>query len=52
MARILILYSTTDGHTGKICRRLQERLQQQGQQVEIRNIADGSPDSLDTYEIQ
>ena len=50
MARILILYSTTDGHTGKICRRLQERLQQQGQQVEIRNIADGPPDSLDTYE--
>lgn len=50
MARILIIYSTTDGHTGKICRRLQERLREQGHQVEIHDIADGPPDSLDTYE--
>ena len=50
MARILIIYSTTDGHTGKICRRLQERLRKQGHQVEIHDIADGPPDSLDTYE--
>jgi len=28
MARILILYSTTDGHTFKICQRLQQVIEQ------------------------
>lgn len=33
MAKILIIYSTTDGHTIKICKRLQQSLEQQANQV-------------------
>lgn len=50
MARILILYSTTDGHTGKICRRLRERLQGLGHQVTLHDFADGAPGPADGYE--
>lgn len=35
MARILILYSTTDGHTRKICDRLRELIEPQGHRVEV-----------------
>jgi menaquinone-dependent protoporphyrinogen oxidase len=35
MPRILILYSTTDGHTLKICGRLQQVIEQQGSQVTV-----------------
>lgn len=35
MARILILYSTTDGHTRKICDRLREVIEPQGHEVEV-----------------
>lgn len=50
MARILILYSTTDGHTGKICRRLRERLQGLGHQVTLHDFADGDPGPAEGYE--
>jgi len=33
MANILLVYSTTDGHTRKICQRLQDVIEQQGHQV-------------------
>jgi len=35
VARILILYSTTDGHTLKICHRLQQVIEQQGHPVSV-----------------
>jgi menaquinone-dependent protoporphyrinogen oxidase len=35
MAQLLLLYSTTDGHTLKICRRLQQLIEQQGHQVSV-----------------
>ena len=35
MANILLAYSTTDGHTRKICQRLQDVLQQQGHAVTL-----------------
>jgi menaquinone-dependent protoporphyrinogen oxidase len=38
MARILILYSTTDGHTLKICQRLQQVVEQQSHQVTLISI--------------
>ena len=41
MAQVLILYSTTDGHTVEICRRLQAVIEQQGHAVELANLADG-----------
>ncbi len=40
MARILILYSTTDGHTLKICRVLQQVVERQGHDVALTDIAD------------
>jgi menaquinone-dependent protoporphyrinogen oxidase len=38
MAEILIVYSTTDGHTLKICQRLKQGIEQQGHQVELVSI--------------
>lgn len=35
MANFLILYSTSDGHTLKICKRLQQLLQQHAHQVKL-----------------
>lgn len=35
MARILLVYSTTDGHTLKICGRLQQVIEQQGHAVTL-----------------
>ncbi|MBT0664050.1 menaquinone-dependent protoporphyrinogen IX dehydrogenase [Geobacter pelophilus] len=40
MANILIIYSTTDGQTGKICERLRQVIEQQGHQVTVVAIAD------------
>lgn len=40
MANILIVYSTTDGQTRKICRRLQEVIEQQAHQVKVVSIQD------------
>ena len=35
MAKILIIYSTTDGHTRKICRRLREVIERQEHEVTL-----------------
>jgi menaquinone-dependent protoporphyrinogen oxidase len=40
MAKILIIYSTTDGQTKKICQRLQQVIEQQAHQVTVVSIAD------------
>jgi len=40
MARILIIYSTTDGHTKKICQHLQKEIEQQAHQVTLISIDD------------
>jgi len=40
MAHILILYSTTDGHTLKICRRLQQVLEQGAHRVTLKCVDD------------
>ena len=47
MAKALILYSTTDGHTVEICKRLSAVIEQAGDTVEIVNLIDGP--SLDDY---
>lgn len=38
MARILIVYSTTDGHTRKICNRLQQVMEQRAHQVTLVSV--------------
>ena len=40
MDRILILFSTTDGHTIKICNRLKTVIEEDGHQVTVRALAD------------
>jgi len=40
MARILILYSSTDGHTRKICDRLKEVIERQSHQVTLVSVRD------------
>jgi menaquinone-dependent protoporphyrinogen oxidase len=40
MARILIVYSTTDGHTREICNRLRGIIEQQDHQVTLMSVAD------------
>jgi menaquinone-dependent protoporphyrinogen oxidase len=41
MANILILYSTTDGHTLEICQLLQQTIEQQTHKVELVSLNDG-----------
>ena len=41
MAKVLILYSTTDGHTVEICKRLATVVEAEGGDVQLANLADG-----------
>ena len=41
MAQVLILYSTTDGHTIEICKRLEAVLEGAGDTVELVDLKDG-----------
>ena len=50
MAKILILYSSTDGHTIKICSRLQQVIEQQGHQVTLVSINDESQIDLQAFD--
>jgi len=50
MSKFLILHSTTDGHTLTICRRLQQVIEQQGNQVRLVSIADGANLDLDIFD--
>jgi menaquinone-dependent protoporphyrinogen oxidase len=43
MARILLAYSSVDGHTRSICERLAARLQAAGHAPELRSLADATP---------
>ena len=38
MAKILILYSTTDGHTIEICKHISQTLSDRGDEVELRDL--------------
>jgi menaquinone-dependent protoporphyrinogen oxidase len=50
MPRILIIYSTTDGHTLKICQRLRQAIEPSGAQVQIVSVADADGIDLGTYD--
>lgn len=41
MAKVLILYSTTDGHTVEICRRLASVISEAGDSIELVDLIDG-----------
>ncbi len=50
MAKILILYSTTDGHTRKIGNRLQQVIEELGHQVTLVSVNDESLVDLHTFD--
>lgn len=50
MPRILIVYSTTDGHTLKICRRLRQVVEPSGATVDIVSVADADGMDLGAYD--
>ena len=52
MSKILILYSTTDGHTREICRRLRKVIEAQDTQNEVKlvSINDGQDRELDKFD--
>lgn len=50
MADILILYSTTDGHTKKICHTLQSVAEECGHEVKLLSISDESNIDLGTFD--
>ena len=50
MARILIVYSTTDGHTLRICERLRGSLEPQGHQVTLVPVAEAEDAELEPYD--
>lgn len=50
MANILIIYSTTDGHTLEICQRLRQVIEQRGQQVTLFPIADMATVDLQVFD--
>jgi len=50
MAKILILYSTTDGHTRKICIHLQQVIENQSNQVTVVSVDEASAIDLDSFD--
>ena len=50
MANVLIVYSTTDGHTVRICQRLQQVIEQQGHAVTVAPVADADPLDLQPFD--
>ena len=50
MGRILIAYSTVDGHTRRICERLRERVEPRGHQVTLLDLADADGHDLEPYD--
>jgi len=50
MARVLIAYSTVDGHTLKICERIAQRLRGDGHQVTLAEIGTAAPADVSRYD--
>lgn len=50
MSRILLLYSTTDGHTRRICERLQHQWAGLGNEVELVHLPQADPSALTRFD--
>ncbi len=50
MANILIVYSTTDGHTLRICRRLQQVIERQAHRVKLASVNDAPDADLEPFD--
>lgn len=50
MARIFLIYSTTDGHTLEICERLQQVMEGQGHRVALASVEDTAGVELESFD--
>ncbi|NOT11277.1 MAG: menaquinone-dependent protoporphyrinogen IX dehydrogenase [Methylococcaceae bacterium] len=50
MSKIIIVYSTTDGHTQKICLRLQQIIEQQDHRVKLVSMSDNQDVDLKLFD--
>lgn len=50
MVKLLIAYSTTDGHTLKICERIKYVIEQQSHEVDVRLIGDDSSIDVEPFD--
>lgn len=50
MASVIMVYSTTDGHTLKICKRVQDLIEEQGHAVTITELKPGADIDLRPYD--
>ena len=50
MRQTLILYSTTDGHTAEICRRLQQVIESYGQRAMVLSLSDNIEPNLEAFD--
>ena len=50
MANILIIYSTTDGHTRRICQRLKQVVEERAHRVEVLSIDDAPQAELKSFD--
>ncbi len=50
MARLLMLYSTTDGHTVEICKQIKQTVEAGGDSVQLMNIKDLEDLNSDTFD--
>jgi menaquinone-dependent protoporphyrinogen oxidase len=50
MSNIIIIYSTTDGHTREICLRLQQVIEKENNQVTLISVDDASSIDLNTFD--
>lgn len=50
MAKVLIAYSTTDGHTLKICERIGQVIEQHEHEVEVRQLGNDASINIESYD--
>ena len=50
MGKVILLYSTTDGHTITICQRIQSILNKAGNESDVLKIESADPDQLALYD--
>ena len=50
MARVVILYSTTDGHTVEICKRIKQTIETHGHSVQLLNVKDDPELVIGTFD--
>ena len=50
MANVLVLYSTTDGHTVEICKRIKRTVESRGDIVKLLDLKDGADLSSESFD--